>query len=122
MNLIPPKVHGFVDLAFAVITFALPRGLGWSSRIRSVLTLVGGFTVLYSLITRYPMGLFKLLPFRGHLVLDGLVALFLGGFQFLVTEEETSVRGAVGALGLFGLLVALLTGTGKADTARPGSA
>ena len=79
MNLrfLSPTNHGIVDYAAAVALIGAPfmLGLGSSNPVAPLISVVTGVTViLVSIATRYKYGIFKLIPFGGHLALDLLVA------------------------------------------------
>jgi hypothetical protein len=110
---ISPLVHGFIDYGYAAVTLGGPRTLGWSRRATRTLAAASAATLGYSLLTRYPLGLLKLLPLRVHLTLDVALSLALFAAQFEETEEESSVRLAFVGLAALGLLVSALTRTSQ---------
>lgn len=111
MKIIPTMVHGVLDYMSAIVLFALPRLLGWSSGITTLLTVLAGGLVVYSLITRYELSIAKLLPMAGHLLLDGIagVGLIIAGLLF--NADGPGVFPWLAALGVFELVVTLLTQT-----------
>lgn len=79
MNLrfLSPTNHGIVDYVAAVALIGAPfiLGLGSSNPVVPLISVVTGVAVIIvSIATRYKYGIFKLLPFGGHLALDLLVA------------------------------------------------
>lgn len=111
MKFISTKIHSVLDYAMAIVLFALPRLLGWGSNVTALLTIMGLTTLLYSLATRYELGLFKILPMKGHLVLDALSGVLLLGAGFLFQNEGNTVLVILLVVGLFELGAALLTET-----------
>jgi hypothetical protein len=84
-----PTLHGIVDYAAAagLLTMPFVLGLGTSSPLAKWLAPATGIAViLTSLATNYRFGLFRVLPFKGHLAIDTAVAAAfavvptLGGF------------------------------------------
>jgi len=72
-----PTNHGIVDYVAAIALIAAPfvLGLGSSNPMAIWISVASGFAVIIvSAATRYRYGLFKLIPFGGHLTLDMLVA------------------------------------------------
>ena len=108
------KQHAFVDFLSAAVELALPRVLDAQPGARRLLTFSGVNAALLGLLTRHELGLFKLVPMRAHLALDGaFAAAFLAAPLFL-DDEDASVRAAIGALGVTGALAALLTDPDRA--------
>jgi hypothetical protein len=123
MKLFSTKVHGVIDYLTAIVLFALPRLLGWGSNVTTLLTIMALTTLVYSLATRYELGLFKVLPMKGHLLLDALSGVLLLGAGFLFQNDGNNVLIILLLLGLFEIGAALLTETepspaGYADRTR----
>lgn len=74
----PTKLHGYMDYLMGVallllpFTFYFPDGAA-----TTILVILGAGTIVYSLITDYELGLFKLLPMKVHLGIDLLAGIFL---------------------------------------------
>lgn len=111
MKLFSTRTHGVIDYLSVGTLLALPRALGWSKSVTSLLTNAAIGTLSYSLLTRYELGLFKVLPMRGHLFLDGMSGALLAGAPFLFLDEDTSVNAALVGLGLFEIVASLTTET-----------
>jgi|SRR5690606_14523228 len=76
--MISTKIHGYIDymmgllLIFSPMIFNLPDGAA------STLPVILGIgTILYSLMTNYELGLFKLLSMKTHLGIDLVAGLLL---------------------------------------------
>ncbi len=111
MSLISTKAHGMLDYMTAGTLVALPRALGWSKSATTLLTNMAIGTVGYSLLTRYELGLLKVLPMTGHLALDAMSGALLCGAPFLLLDEDSTVTAAFVALGLFEIGAAVMTDT-----------
>lgn len=76
--MIDTKMHGYIDylMGFVLIgtplLFAVPDGVP-----STLLVVLGGATIVYSLLTNYELGLFKLLPMKLHLLIDLVSGLLL---------------------------------------------
>lgn len=108
---ISTKTHGLLDYGTAVLLFVLPSLLRWDRDLSQRVRLAAVGTALYSLMTRYEWGWepVKVLPMRGHLVLDGASgALFCAG-PLLVPRQPIAVKAVLVGLGLFELGVTALT-------------
>jgi hypothetical protein len=108
---IPTKVHGVLDYVTALTLIVLPRLLSWSAPVTMLLTVLGVTTVIYSLVTRYELGVAKLLPMKGHLALDAISGLGLLVAAFLVPSSGNGEMTGLIVLGLFELAVTLLSET-----------
>ena len=111
MKLFSTKVHGMLDYGTVVnlpVLFRLLRGGEDTVRLADA----GALAVLvYSLMTRYELGVFKVLPMQGHLALDAVLGAVFCAAARRQTEERASVREALAGLGLFSLLASVSTET-----------
>lgn len=86
MRIIPTFVHGVIDYVAAVAFFLAPEIFGFAdgpSAAVLVPRLLGVLSVLYSLGTRYELGLLHALSMRTHLAIDYAVALTFLGSPFV---------------------------------------
>lgn len=111
MKLFSTKVHGLLDYVSVGTMLALPRVLGWSPTVKSVVTGAALSTLVYSLLTRYELGIFKILPMRAHLTLDALSGAMFCAAPFLFPDEDTNVTGTLVGLGMFELMAAFTSET-----------
>jgi hypothetical protein len=95
----------------AGLLVTLPRVLGWGNAPTRLLDASAAGTVVYSVMTRYELGLVKALPMKAHLAIDAVQAGTLLGAAALMQDEDADVRGTLGALGAFELAVTLLSRT-----------
>ena len=111
MNLrfVSTKTHGVLDYLSVGTLLALPRALGWGPRPTNLLTGAAVGTLAYSLLTRYELGLVRILPMPGHLALDALQGALLCAAPALLPDEDGSVAAALVGLGAFELAAALST-------------
>jgi hypothetical protein len=85
MAFLTRRTHGILDYVAALILILSPKLFGFErgeidARIPVIL---GVAALVYSLITNYELGLFKLLPFRAHLMLDVLSGVVLAASPWL---------------------------------------
>ena len=110
MKLIGTKTHGYLDYLMGILLLALPSLAGWDLRSNaSVVPMVlGAFTIVYSLMTNYELGIAKLISVKTHLAIDFLSGLFLAtspwlfGFADEVWEPHVVV-------GIIEIIVSLIT-------------
>jgi hypothetical protein len=98
-----------IDYLATIMLFAVPRLLDWPETVTSLLTIMAFALLFYSLMTRYELAIFRLLPMRVHLALDILSAVLLIGGAFLFWGEGSDVVGGLVGLGIFELIVSFLT-------------
>ena len=81
-------VHGVVDYtAGATLTTVLPRLARISgTRAGRQIRTAGAIHAGYSTLTRYPLGIVKLIPFKAHLALDAAGALALAATPFVTGQ------------------------------------
>lgn len=104
--------HGFTDYTYIPLVASAPYLVGFSeNKTATTLCYVLSSTILASsLVTRAEWGVFKLVPYKAHLVLDvvgglaGLSAPWLFGFA-----KDRKARNTFIAAGLFGLMAGLLS-------------
>ncbi len=111
---IPTSIHGILDYVSVPALLALPRLLKWNKNITNLTTGIAIGTLGASLMTRYELGVFKLIPMTGHLVLDATNGLMLAASPFVLLskwERNATVTSILVGLGAFEISAALLTQT-----------
>ena len=102
LQTVDATLHGVTD--YSVGTFlltAFPRLAGISgTRSARQVRISGAFHGAYSLLTAYPLGAVKLIPFKAHLALDALGALALAATPFLTGQYKEGRRQWVPHVGL----------------------
>lgn len=108
--MISTRIHGAIDYAVAGVLLAAPFLFGFADGgpAQWATMTMGGIALLYSLFTRYELGLIRLLPMRGHLMIDLAFAPVLIGLPFLWRFSGQVWLPHV-VLGAAGLLVTALT-------------
>ena len=109
-KLIPTRIHGVLDYLTGLVLIAIPLLFNWLQPEAMIFMVLGAAALVYSLITRYELGVFKLLPMPVHLVLDLLSGLALVALPFLGFVAP-DLRPWFWAFGAFEIAVALLTST-----------
>src|SRR5437764_10893166 len=111
---ISTMLHGVLDYVTAPTLMVLPRALGWGPKVTTLLSTAGLGVLAYSVLTRYELGLVKVLPMKAHLALDmasgGMLA--LSPFMLLKKRERTvATTATLVSLGLYEIAAGLLTQT-----------
>jgi HAD superfamily hydrolase (TIGR01509 family) len=114
-KLLSTRTHGLLDLATIGTLLTLPRVMGWSPRVTNLLTGTAVGALGYSLLTRYEMGLVKVLPMKAHLALDAASGAALCASPLLLSDEPDEVKAALVGFGLFELSAAFCTQTEPAN-------
>lgn len=86
MKCIPTKVHGILDYVVAIVLVLAPIPFGFSEvggAAVVVPTVLGIALFVYSLLTKYEWGVFKVLSMPYHLMIDMVAAIFLALSPFL---------------------------------------
>ena len=109
MRFISTKTHGVLDYLTAGTLLALPRALGWSPSVTKLLTGAAAGTIAYSRLTRYELGVVRVLPMTGHLTLDALSGALICAAPALLRDEDAAVSAALVGIGAFELGAALAT-------------
>lgn len=115
LRFVPTKAHGVLDYLSVAALLTMPRVLHPSPPVRRVLTGMAAGTLVYSLTTRYELGVVKVLPMTAHLAVDGLSGAFIGAVPLLFPDEPSRVKTMLVGYGLFALAASLTTKTAPDD-------
>lgn len=110
MRFISTRTHGVLDYLMGALLIAAPWlfGFAYGGTETWVAVALGIGVIVYSLLTRYELGLFRMLPMSVHLVLDFMSGALLAaspwlfGFDGIVTVPHV-------AFGLLEMGAALMT-------------
>jgi hypothetical protein len=111
IGLIPTRLHGVLDYTSVPLMLTVPRAFGWSPRARNLLTAMAGATLLYSMLTRYELGVLKMLPMSVHLALDGGSGILFALTPLLFHDEQSRVTSTLLGWGVFEIAVSLTSRT-----------
>jgi hypothetical protein len=89
IRVLSTNIHGAIDYLYGLGLIVFPWAGGFADLpiARDLLIVAGGFTMGYSMLTRYEWGMAKVVPMKTHLLLDFLVGVLLiaapyvGGFS-----------------------------------------
>ena len=91
MRFVTKQIHAYLDYPVAVALMALPflLGLGSSNPLAIYLSVGTGIAAfILTLLTDHQLGLYKVVPYIGHLIVDGLV-----GVVFVIAPFVFSFEG-----------------------------
>lgn len=106
------KIHAFLDYGYAGAIFAAPELFNFKDEPKAVLAarVLGSQTGAVSLLTRYELGLVRVLPFKIHLLGDVLVGLSALSAPFLLGfSQNKRARNAFLGFGALTFVVVALS-------------
>ncbi|RYY07150.1 MAG: hypothetical protein EOP43_04125 [Sphingobacteriaceae bacterium] len=106
------KEHGFTDYSYVPLTALAPELFGFEDEETAKLLarIQSGSILLSSLFTRAEWGLFKVMPYKMHLVLDTSVGLFSLAAPWLFGfSKNKKARNTFLMFAAFGLAAGLLS-------------
>jgi hypothetical protein len=78
MKFLNPRVHGYLDYVAVALLLAAPTLFGFGGWAASICYVVGAIQMAMSLMTAYPLGAEKLIPFTMHGKIElGVAILFV---------------------------------------------
>ncbi len=101
-----PRQHGYIDYIAVIALIAAPYTFAFSPGVSSLCVIAALSLLVMSLFTRYPMGVFKVVPFTLHGTAELIAApLLIISPWALGFEMEYSARNffVVAGIALFGL-------------------
>jgi hypothetical protein len=110
-RLLPAWFHAIADYAVGVllIVVAVASGVGGAAEATGIV--VGATVLLVSVLTRYPLGIVKVLPFQVHSAGDYLAAalLIVAPFALGFNDTEAGISAFYVVMGIAVLAVSLIT-------------
>lgn len=116
MKVFSTKTHGVLDYLTAGTLLALPMILKPGAGVTTLLRTASVSTLLYSLLTRYELGVAGVLPMKTHLMLDGMSGATFAAAPLLFPREDAQVKAVLVGLGVFELAASLMTETEPQST------
>jgi len=119
MKPITAHAHGVLDYVMVVLFLAAPTLFGLAGIAATISYVLALIHLLLTAITAFPLGAFRIVPFKVHGALELLVGVLLVALPWLLGfSGETASRNFYVTVGLVILVVALLTHFQGADVAR----
>ena len=120
-KLISRRTHGVADYSYAALFAAAPELVGFTDEVIAarLSRVVSGGVFMTSLMTRYELGLIRVVPFKAHLAADVVVGLLTLGAPFLFGfSRHKRARNFFVGLGAFSVMAGLLTESEEMDEKR----
>jgi hypothetical protein len=109
-RILTPTAHGVLDYLVALAFLLAPTLFDFGDRATVVSYLVAATHAIVSLITRYPLGVFRLIAFPTHGLIETLAAVGVIAFPWLLQfSSDEPARNFFVVVGLTVLLVVVLT-------------
>ena len=122
MRFIPTRIHGYLDYIVGVVLIAAPWIFQFSEhRAATVVPIVLGVgLILYSLLTDYELGAFRVLPMAMHNVLDVIAGVFLAASPWIFgfADETANVWVPHLLVGIAAVVLGLVTKQHASDERR----
>jgi hypothetical protein len=104
------RVHGVLDYAAVAAFLNAPMVFGFHGTPAAIVYWLAGIHLLMTGFTDFPYGLFKMIPFRVHGVIDALAGIFLLVAPWLFGfAADAAARNFFIGIGIVILIVAALT-------------
>jgi hypothetical protein len=115
IRVIPTRVHGILDYLGGLALILAPNIFGFTENDDAtwVARIIGIALIVLALLTRYELGVLKVLPMSLHLWIDVLASIFLAASPFLLgfSDEDANVWVPHVVVGLLYLVISLMTET-----------
>jgi hypothetical protein len=109
MKFLSPKIHGIIDYLVVAFLLCAPTLFGLTGRIVTFTYVLAGVHLLLTILTNYEVGLFKLIPFPLHGVVELIVSLALIVLSYTLFKNNPTGKMFYLAFGAAVLLVWLIT-------------
>lgn len=90
MGIVTKQIHAYLDYPVALALMALPflLGLGTSNPFALQLSVGTGIAAfILTLLTDHQLGLYRIVPYKGHLIVDALVGIVFVAAPFVFSFE-----------------------------------
>ena len=82
------KLHGIIDYVVVIFLVASPSLFGLPEFTACCTYILAGIHLTLTILTDFEVGLFKVIPFKVHGMIELIVSLALVGFAFYVGDKE----------------------------------
>jgi len=83
MRILGPRIHGYIDVAIILIFLVGPLLFGLGGTPALISWILAAAHLVLTLLTRYPLGIIKKVPFFIHGLVELVVAVFLAALPRL---------------------------------------
>ncbi|MEO7962027.1 MAG: hypothetical protein ABIR19_10800 [Ginsengibacter sp.] len=89
MKIISPTVHAILDYATVIFLLAAPSLFAMEGPLSTFTYALAGIHFLLTILTSFPLGLIKVIPFRIHGIIEVIVSLALAGVAFWFKSNDS---------------------------------
>lgn len=120
VRLLPAWLHAVADYAVGTLLIVAALAVGGTGVAVATGVVVGAVVLLVSSLTKYPLGVAKVLPFTLHSAGDYLAAalLFAAPFALSFNNSDAGLTGLYLAVGVAVVAVSLITNYQYSDTVQ----
>lgn len=120
VRLLPAWLHAIADYAVGALLIVAALAVGGSGAAVATGVVVGAVVLVVSMLTKYPLGVVKVLPFTLHSAGDYLAAalLFVAPFALSFSDSDGGLTALYIAAGVAVVAVSLITNYQYSDTAE----
>lgn len=120
MKILNPSIHGVLDYTLAGAFLLAPTLLNFSGNAALLAYVIGVLFMGASIVTRYPLGLIKLIPFPIHGVIETAMAVgFIASPWLFAFSGELLARNFFVVSGASVLVIVALTDYKRVDLHAP---
>ncbi len=90
MKFVTKQLHAYLDYPVAIALMALPfvLGLGASHSFALMLSVITGIAAfILTLLTDHQLGVYRIIPYKWHLIIDALVGVVFVTIPFVLSFE-----------------------------------
>ena len=109
MKFLSPKVHGIIDYFVVIFLFCSPVLFGLARRTVTFTYVLASVHLLLTILTNYDLGLFKLIPFPLHGLIELIVSVALIILSYTLLKNNANGKMFYLAFGAGLLLIWLVT-------------
>jgi hypothetical protein len=119
MNMLSPKLHGFIDYVSVALLALSPSLFGLAGAAALVAYALAVIHLLMTLLTDFPLGAVKLIPLRLHGLVEVVVGVALVSLPWILARTvELGDRGRIFYTAFGAVLIAVFVATDYAAGAR----
>src|SRR5471030_1838236 len=90
MKFISPKIHGIIDYLVVVFLLASPTIFGFTGLLTNFTYALGAVHLLLTILTKYSVGLVKVIPFPVHGAIEFLVGVLLIVLAYTLFKNDAT--------------------------------
>lgn len=91
MKILSPRIHGYIDYAVVLLFALAPTLFGFGGTAQVVCYVIAGGHLLLTLLTAFPLGAMKLIPFPMHGGFEAVAAVGLAAMPWLARFSHVPV-------------------------------